>query len=339
MVKITIVIPVYNVENYLRQCLDSVINQTYKNLEIICVDDCSTDNSPQILQEYAQKDDRIKLIFNEKNSGPGLSRNKGIEIATGDYIHFLDSDDWMEPDAYEKLTGIINKNPEIDVLQFGLRYFSNIDNKILNTDIVADNFVNQIFKIRNNEKFIYSLTNSSADKLFLVKFIKENNLRYSTLSCFEDRIFGLQALVMNAGVLFCNDVFYNYRKLNSKSITGNYEKYLDYLLEYYFKANSLLNDLSQNTKDKMSLYIFANYFDFLLFLYGEKRISYKIVKDYLYKIDYSLYTNLKVGKLSHAQEILKYPEFIFNLKNNLRNFVKEKLPELFKLILVMKGKK
>ena len=241
MVKITIVIPVYNVENYLRQCLDSVINQTYKNLEIICVDDCSTDNSPQILQEYAQKDDRIKLIFNEKNSGPGLSRNKGIEIATGDYIHFLDSDDWMEPDAYEKLTGIINKNPEIDVLQFGLRYFSNIDNKILNTDIVADNFVNQIFKIRNNEKFIYSLTNSSADKLFLVKFIKENNLRYSTLSCFEDRIFGLQALVMNAGVLFCNDVFYNYRKLNSKSITGNYEKYLDYLLEYYFKANSLLN--------------------------------------------------------------------------------------------------
>ncbi len=105
---ISVIIPIYNVEQYLRQCLDSVINQTYKNLEIILVDDGSTDNSGKICDEYALKDARIKVIHKE-NGGVSSARNAGLDIAKGDYIGFVDSDDYIEKDMYEYLYSL-NKN-------------------------------------------------------------------------------------------------------------------------------------------------------------------------------------------------------------------------------------
>ena len=103
MDKISIIIPIYNVEKYLARCLDSVINQTYKNLEIICVNDCSPDNSTKILEEYSEKDDRIRILNREKNGGLSAARNSGLEVATGEYIYFLDSDDWIATDFIEKM--------------------------------------------------------------------------------------------------------------------------------------------------------------------------------------------------------------------------------------------
>ena len=97
MPKVSVIIPVYNVENYLRQCLDSVVNQTLKEIEIICVDDGSTDDSFDILQEYAEKDARIKVV-KQKNQGVGFSRNKGIKLANGEFVCFLDSDDYYQYD-------------------------------------------------------------------------------------------------------------------------------------------------------------------------------------------------------------------------------------------------
>ncbi|HJA50079.1 MAG TPA: glycosyltransferase, partial [Candidatus Fusicatenibacter intestinipullorum] len=93
-VKISVIIPVYNVEKYLKRCLDSVINQTYKNLEIILIDDGSTDNSGKICDEYAQKDERI-IVIHKENGGVSSARNKGLDICIGDYISFIDSDDWI----------------------------------------------------------------------------------------------------------------------------------------------------------------------------------------------------------------------------------------------------
>ena len=97
--KISVIVPVYKVEPYLRKCLDSIINQTYRNLQIILVDDGSPDNCGAICDEYASKDSRIEVIH-EENGGVSAARNAGLKLAAGDYIGWVDSDDWIEPDMY-----------------------------------------------------------------------------------------------------------------------------------------------------------------------------------------------------------------------------------------------
>lgn len=123
MNKISVIVPCYKVEEYLPQCIDSIIGQTYKNLEIILVDDGSPDKCPLICDEYAQKDSRIKVIHKE-NGGLSSARNAGLDIATGDYIAFVDSDDWLELDMYETLYNLIN-NYNVDIAVCDIVKFSN----------------------------------------------------------------------------------------------------------------------------------------------------------------------------------------------------------------------
>ena len=100
--RISVIVPVYKVEPYLRKCLDSIVNQTYRNLEIILVDDGSPDNCGRICDEYAERDNRIRVIH-QKNGGVSSARNEGLKIASGDWIGWVDSDDWIEPDMFEYL--------------------------------------------------------------------------------------------------------------------------------------------------------------------------------------------------------------------------------------------
>ena len=120
--KISIIIPVYNVEKYLRECLDSCINQTLKDIEIICVDDCSPDNSIKILEEYQAKDYRIKIFQHEKNKNLGAARNTGIQNATGEYVWFVDSDDYIDTKACQILYDAI-KEFNVDMLCFSALKF------------------------------------------------------------------------------------------------------------------------------------------------------------------------------------------------------------------------
>lgn len=115
---ISIIIPVYGVEKYIAQCLESVINQTYKNLEIIVVNDGTKDKSAEIAKEYAAKDSRIK-VYDFKNGGLSVARNRGLEIATGEYISYLDSDDWLDTKMYETLLETAMKN-EADMVKCGI---------------------------------------------------------------------------------------------------------------------------------------------------------------------------------------------------------------------------
>ena len=109
MAEVSIIVPVYNVEKYLERCLDSLINQTFKDIEIICIDDGSIDNSGKILDEYAAKDSRLKVIH-QNNAGQAAARNNGMKIASGRYISFVDSDDWVDKDFIEKLYDAIIRN-------------------------------------------------------------------------------------------------------------------------------------------------------------------------------------------------------------------------------------
>lgn len=115
MDKVSIVVPIYNTEKYLDECIESIINQTYKNLEIILVNDGSKDKSPQICNEWAIKDNRI-IVIHKLNEGAGISRNRGIEISTGNYILFVDSDDYIAPTLVEKCLNAISKSPSAMVM-------------------------------------------------------------------------------------------------------------------------------------------------------------------------------------------------------------------------------
>ncbi|MBO4712070.1 glycosyltransferase family 2 protein [bacterium] len=128
MPKISIIIPVYNVEKYLRECLDSCINQTLKDIEIICVDDYSTDNSFKILEEYQQNDSRIKIFKQAENKKQGAARNKGLEVATGEYIWFVDSDDYIDTKACQILYDAI-KEFNVDMLCFSAIQFTQAKEK------------------------------------------------------------------------------------------------------------------------------------------------------------------------------------------------------------------
>ena len=120
--KISVIVPVYNAEQYLRECLESLVNQTLEDLEIICVNDGSTDSSPKILEEYASKDSRIK-IFHQENQGVSAARNLGISKVQGEYLVFVDSDDWIELNALEILYKTIDKRKSDILLFSNYRYY------------------------------------------------------------------------------------------------------------------------------------------------------------------------------------------------------------------------
>ena len=126
--KISVIVPVHNAERYLAKCLDSLVSQTLKEIEIILIDDASTDASPVILQTYAQKDNRIRLITHESPKGPGGARNAGLALAKGTYIAFVDSDDWLDTGALSFLSATMDKE-QVDILGFGYR-FVNEQNKV-----------------------------------------------------------------------------------------------------------------------------------------------------------------------------------------------------------------
>lgn len=210
MAKISIIVPVYNVENYLSKCLDSLINQTFQDIEIICINDGSTDNSLNILQEYASKDKRIK-VFNQENSGVAKTRNKGLEVANGEYIGFCDSDDWAELDFYEKLYNTATKHQAdiavtniIKVKKNKLKSFFSVKNTVTTEDYYKK------LKLCNIPDLSY-LTN----KIYKTSEIRKNNLTFENFAVYEDAVFSIQALYYLKKLVTVTDT--NYYYLHRKS--------------------------------------------------------------------------------------------------------------------------
>lgn len=123
MVKVTILVAVYNASQYIERCINSLISQTLKDIQIICIDDCSTDNSFKILKDLAYKDTRIELIHLSKNSGQAHARNEGLKQAKGQYITFVDSDDWLETDALQQAITVFDTDPNIDSVLFNVKLY------------------------------------------------------------------------------------------------------------------------------------------------------------------------------------------------------------------------
>ena len=330
MPKISVIIPVYNVEKYLRQCLDSVINQTFKDLEIICVNDASTDNSLCILEEYAQKDNRIVIFQNEKNSGLGLTRNHGLKYATGEYIHFLDSDDWVEPDIYEKILADL---PEChDVVSF---LWNNVDVK--NGKIRQEKFkeyvVNGNFK--TNPEIIDNWKISVWNKLYRRDFLISNGLVFNDFPCMEDIEFSYKVLLLAHDIKFINKILLNYRYNNSKSLIGRFYKYPQCVINSYKAVYEFTGENLFNGKDRY----FSNLLDNILYrlvgCYCFGTLNFNDLKDIVSNFDYSMFiSDRKSYKwYIYYNEIMNYPSFVIKLKYKIRLFLKNycyRLYEIFK---------
>ncbi|OEJ14713.1 glycosyl transferase family 2 [Brachyspira hampsonii] len=221
---VSIIIPVYNVSKYLYTCLDSAVNQTYKDLEIICINDGSTDDSLEILKEYAYKDNRI-IIIDKKNAGVSAARNDGIEKSNGEYIFFMDSDDYIDNDFIEVFYNNAKKNNSDLVV---LSTFWNLDKRV-------------------NKDYHSALPTWS---MFIKKSILDNYkyLRYPiNLHPGEDGIFSHELLMYTKNVSFEYNTNYHYVKRdgqstentekNIKKLSNDIKKYLEILEDFYTKYN------------------------------------------------------------------------------------------------------
>lgn len=246
--KISVIVPVYNVEKYLKQCLDSIVNQTYKNLEIIIVNDGTKDNSMKIVEEYLQ-DKRIKVI-NKENGGLSSARNIGIKEATGDYISFIDSDDYISLNMYEDLVKNINGE---DIIIFN---YSRLDDKT--KKIVKNKYIknNKMIILDKKLNYLYSRIELVCwNKIYKATFIKEKKINFLEIVN-EDVFWNIEVFYSAESVKILNQDYY-YRINRSDSITakGKIKNSKDFLLqkESYKVIISNLNNLIENNLENYSL--------------------------------------------------------------------------------------
>ena len=231
MKKVSVIIPVYNVENYLEECLESIVNQSLKEIEIICIDDGSTDNSLEILNKYASKYDNLK-VFSQENKGAGATRNFGISIAQGEYTYFMDADDILELNALEDLYQI-SKEKGTDFIMFKLVNFDDetkekstkayYDMKKLK-DLVGDN----VFSYEDLGEYVFYLAVSPPGKFFKSSFISD--LKFPENLIFEDKVFFMNAIFNAKKVYFHDEYLYNRRIRNDSVMTAASKKYADLIV-------------------------------------------------------------------------------------------------------------
>lgn len=201
--KISIIIPCYNVEKYLRECLDSCVNQTLKDIEIICVDDCSPDNSIQILEEYRQKDSRIRIFRHEKNKNLGAARNTGHQNAAGEYVWFVDSDDYIDTKACQILYDAI-KEFDVDMLCFSALKFVDTEKE---RQFIYDKYyhqgvqINKIYHPKTNWKEIKFANLNVSACMYLTKKSVIQNFRFREGVWHEDTDF--TPILLTSADSFC----------------------------------------------------------------------------------------------------------------------------------------
>lgn len=280
---ISVIVSVYNQEKYIKDCLNSIINQTCKNLEIICINDGSTDNSLNILREF-KKNYKNFVLINQRNKGLSRSRNEAISISRGKYILFVDSDDLLRNDALEKLFLKMERR-NLDMLSFsGMNFIGDIANKIENKywtfSYLPKNFNKDVFNWRDCKSFLHRMAVSSCLTMYKASFIKNNKIFFPDRLCFEDNLFFIKSITKANRCGILNEKFY-YRRVHSASITQNWDKhFLDYIKVSMLVLNYLLSIRIEKS-------VYENYRQF--FISGIKRRfnTFSISLQSKYKVMYT----------------------------------------------------
>lgn len=219
-IKISVIIPVYNVESYLHECIDSILNQNYTNLEVILINDGSLDKSGIICNEYALKDQRVKVLHQE-NQGVSIARNLGLQHATGDYINFIDADDWIDQGMYlDIVSSILTAKNTVDVVYMPYPNEEQKINKIsYNQSEIRSEFIYQFI---GSKKICSTTKMASVWSLFIRKEIIEN-LFFHHIATIEDKPFFIETILRANTLFIIKKKYYNYR-INPSSLSRNYHK-------------------------------------------------------------------------------------------------------------------
>lgn len=286
---VSVIVAVYNVEDYLVDCLNSLINQTFTDMEIICVNDGSTDNSLDILNEYASKDDRIK-VFSKENGGPGPARNYGLDHACGEYVFFLDSDDWLDLNAikilYEKA-----KTDDLDLLIFLAENFDDNQNKFYEDDYynnvnIPDTFNNEIFSHKDLGRHLFSVAVVPYNKLYRRSVLENYRIRFPENVLFEDNPFHYEVLLASRRMSIIRKHFV-LRRRRENSVTSDADEKLwdaipvsNMVLDVFKKYNLYEEYLQQLLSFKLRYLMM--WYDLIEEQYKEK--YWKLMQDDFFKI-------------------------------------------------------
>lgn len=255
MIELSVIVPVYNCENYLKRCVNSILNQTFQKIEVILVDDGSTDKSAEICDEYCEKDKRVKVIHT-KNEGASSARNLGIDAAKGNFIAFVDADDYLDIDLYEQ---VMPKAYHSDIVFFHYAIEKNgkekkiYQKKLMELKANPKNFM--LFYAENGNGEENTLSVFSWRSIYNAEIIKGNNIRFPiNLKSGEDRIFIFKLLLTVKSIDVADEIFgYHYVIRGSESLTGQKDliRYIPWLFEQncnmdkeeqaVCKANSILS--------------------------------------------------------------------------------------------------
>ena len=259
-VKISVVSPVYNVENYLEKCLDSLLNQTFDDFEIICVNDGSTDSSLDILESYAKKDSRFKIITQE-NRGLSGARNTGIKEVTGEYTLFVDSDDWLEVNALEELSKQVDKTSS-DITMFKFRFYNeDLDNfsqsSFTNLDVIPENLDDE-FNYGDVLDILFKISHAPFNKLYKTEFLN-NSIEFPEGVIYEDLYFFYTVFFNAEKCSVLRKIIYNYMiREDSISTTGDEKSYHILKVLNHVQDNLISKNIYDNVKDDFLMFIIVN---------------------------------------------------------------------------------
>ena len=315
---LTVVIPVYNVERYLKRCIESVLAQEWKDYEILLVDDGSTDHSPQICDDYVKDYDFISVIHKE-NGGLSEARNTGISHAKGEYVYFPDSDDWIEPDTFIALAEAL-ESQEFDIISFNRDFVKGEEDAI-----VSEPEVTQVFE--GKDAFVQMLkhryiTGFANDKIYRKSLFVDNNILFPSRKYYEDLGTNYKLFLSAKKVYATNQKYYHYLIDNPDSITQSWnEKKFRDMFGFYkevFYSDFVRSQLNQEELHISQLYYVNGLIHILARLYKSKldkeyiditdevkqellknSVSLSQMKDQPNKLKYVLY-RLKVLKLAFS---------------------------------------
>ncbi len=271
MKRVSIIIPVYNGEKYIERCLNSLINQSYKDIEIIAINDGSTDSTLEKLKKYKQIE-----IIDKENTGVSNSRNLGIDKMTGDYVFFCDADDWLDEKAIE---GAVKNIKGFDALRFS--HYVATDNKVDKKSNEDDVFSDIDTVIEDSNILITSLLTNKTEGhlwnyLFDAKIIKENNIRFNEKLFYqEDVVFLLEYFIHTERVKLLKEAYYYYYK-NLDSVTNNFEGAIKNLSSIYMIRNLLISILKKSSNKDYQDIIDQRFLNLLLMYFNEYQIKQPI---------------------------------------------------------------